>query len=173
MSAIATKMANADMKLSTNARAKMITTERAEYRYYNDMKKLGGNCTWGIGIKAHNGPCTAAELKQNVSAARVEAAFSSKIAEAERGVRRRVSKQALTQEQFDALVSLAYNLGIAGASGIFDLVDSGKLNAAGRLIASMTRARVIGRDGKTKFVLLKGLITRRAGEAAPFISSEK
>ncbi|NHZ39925.1 glycoside hydrolase family protein [Massilia aquatica] len=132
-----------------------------------------GNCTWGIGIKAHDGPCTAAELKQKVSAAQVEVAFSSKVAEAERGVRRRVTKQALSEIQFDALVSLAYNLGIPGSSDIFDLVGSGNLKAAGRLIASMTKARVKGRDGKTKFVLLRGLIIRRAGEAAPFLSSEK
>lgn len=174
MSTIAlTKTANSDMALSSDARAKMRHTEKEEYRYYNDMKKLGGNCTWGIGIKAHNGPCTGDELKKNVSAAQVEAAFSSKVAEAERGVRRRVTKQALTQPQFDALVSLSYNLGINGSLNIFDLVDGGNQKAAGRLIASMIKARVKGADGKTKFVVLKGLIVRRAGESAPFLSAEK
>lgn len=59
---------NASMKMSPEARARMRATEKAVYRYYNDMGKNKGHCTWGVGILAHKGVCTAEELKKKVDA---------------------------------------------------------------------------------------------------------
>jgi lysozyme len=38
---------NATMTMSSEARTNMRFTEKAIYRYYNDIGKAKGNCTWG------------------------------------------------------------------------------------------------------------------------------
>jgi GH24 family phage-related lysozyme (muramidase) len=157
------------MKMSGAARARMRTREKPEYHYYNDM---GGNCTWGIGNLAHLGRCSADEMKKSVSPAQAEATFSAKISEAERAVRRNVKSQALTQDQFDALVSLTYNVGATGADDTFKLVDSGDLQGAAENISAMTKVRVKTKHG-SKMVLAKGLAIRRAEESAPFRKPSK
>lgn len=167
------KPANAQMSLSPDARARLRHTESPRSYYYNDQGGSKGNCTWGVGIKVHNGPCSAEELIRKVSAAEIESSFSSKVGEAERGVRRQVPDQLLTQAQFDALVSVVYNTGVAGAVNVFALVNDGKLKETGALIASMIKARVKGKDGKKRYVVLRGLITRRAEEAKPFLAADK
>lgn len=50
---------NANMSMSLDAKAKMRATEKAVYRYYNDMGKSKGHCSWGAGILAHKGVCSA------------------------------------------------------------------------------------------------------------------
>jgi GH24 family phage-related lysozyme (muramidase) len=64
-----------------------------------------GNCSWGAGILAHKGVCTADELAKKVSTGMVDQEFERRVAEAERYVRIGV-KVAVNQAQFDALVSL-------------------------------------------------------------------
>lgn len=49
---------NATMKMSPEGRARLRATEKAIHRYYNDMGKNKGHCTWGVGILAHKGVCT-------------------------------------------------------------------------------------------------------------------
>jgi lysozyme len=44
--AVKTQNPNASMKMSPEARARMRATEKAIYRYYNDMGKSKGNCSW-------------------------------------------------------------------------------------------------------------------------------
>ena len=158
---------NAEMSMSPESKARMRRTEKDEYRYYNDMGRLGGNCTWGAGTMAHKGPCTEEELKTPVSAAAIEAAFARKVGEAERAVRRNVDKQVLTQAQFDALVSLSYNAGPTGSKGTYAFVNSGDFASAAANISSMTLVTVQTKAGSTK-VVARGLIKRRAEESAPF-----
>lgn len=94
------------MAMSPAARARMRVHEKAKYCYYDDGGRPGvGNCTWGIGTLAHLGPCTTKELKTKVEPAQVEVCFATRVADAERVVRRDVKRQQLTQDQFDALVS--------------------------------------------------------------------
>lgn len=81
---------NAQMSMSSNARASMRVTEKAIYKYYNDMGKNKGNCTWGAGILAHRGVCSEEELMRTVSAQSVDIVFGQKVAEAEGIVRRGV-----------------------------------------------------------------------------------
>lgn len=155
------------MYMSQPARLVMRHTETPVMKYYDDGGRPGrGNCTWGIGIKAHNGPCTKAELVREVTATDVEREFDSRVRAAERGVERNV-KVELNQAQFDALVSLTFNVGVRGASKVYDLLNAGDTAGAARYIASMTTAKQ-KRKGKYVQVTLKGLIPRRMHESAPF-----
>ncbi|WP_440965192.1 glycoside hydrolase family protein [Massilia sp. GER05] len=149
--------------MSGDARKRMRRREVDVFNYYDDMGPGKGNCTWGAGILAHRGPCTPEELGKSVSQAEVDAEFSRKVAHAERIVRINVTTQRLNQAQFDALVSLTYNAGERGASGTFDLVDSGDFKGAADNISKMIKTTVKG-----KKVVARGLISRRKEEAAPF-----
>ena len=108
-----TEPVNAHLKMSPAARERMRATEKAVYRYYNDMGKNKVNCTWGAGILAHKGVCTPEELATKVSASMIDHEFERRVAEAERAVRRSTSVP-LNQAQFDALCSLTYNAGAKG-----------------------------------------------------------
>lgn len=162
----ATSGPNASMKMSPEARSRMRATEKAIYRYYNDLGKNKGNCTWGTGILAHKGVCTEDELKQKVSAKMVDQEFERRVAEAERIVQRNTTN-AVNQDQFDALVSLTYNSGGRGARDTFDFVNRGDFAGAARNISSMIKVGVMEK-GKKKYVVAPGLIKRREEEAAPF-----
>lgn len=71
----------------------------------------------------------------------------------------------LTQEQFNALVSLAYNRGCNGfrRTSVLELVNAGAFDAA----ATAWRTTAVTVKGKT----LKGLVKRRKNEAAMFASA--
>jgi GH24 family phage-related lysozyme (muramidase) len=144
----------------------MRATEKAIYRYYNDMGKQKGNCTWGAGILAHKGICSADELGKKVSVKNVDIEFERRVAEAEQTVRRNVSV-ALSQAQFDALVSLTYNSGATGASDTFGYVNRNDFAGAAANISMLIKVSIV-ENGKKKFVLAPGLIKRRAEESAPF-----
>ncbi len=159
--------ANDSLSMSAEARARMRKREVDVFNYYDDMGPGKGNFTWGPGILAHRGPCTRDELGKKASQAEVDAEFARRVARAERTVRRNVTSQALNQAQFDALVSLMYNAGERGASGTFDLVDNGDLKGAAENISKMIRT-----TAKGKKVVARGLIPRRAEEAAPFRETE-
>ncbi|MCG2586617.1 glycoside hydrolase family protein [Massilia sp. TS11] len=153
---------NADLSMSNEAKARLRKRERVR-GYYNDMGGNRGNCTYGIGILAHRGPCTEQELRTPLTEAQITASFDAAIREAERAVRRNVDRQALTQDQFDALVRYAFNTGAHGARQTFQLVNRGALQAAANNISSNIRARVDGR-----LVIARGLIDRRREESEPF-----
>lgn len=154
------------MFMSTAARLNMRHTEKMTMKYYDDGGPGRGNCTWGIGTKAHRGPCTKEELSRKVTDADIEREFTSRLHVAEQGVERNVKVQ-LTQAQFDALVSLTYNAGVAGSSKVFELINAGDFEGAANKIAGMTYGHEV-RKGKRVKVRYRGLIPRRAEEAAPF-----
>lgn len=157
---------NATMRMSSAAKANMRFTEKSIYRYYNDMGKTKGNCTWGAGMLAHKGICSEDELKQKVSANLVDLEFERRVAEAERLVRRKTSV-ALNQAQFDALCSLTYNAGIKATRGTYDLVNQGDFAGAAANMSRMIKVEIHD-GGKKKYVIAPGLIKRRAEESAPF-----
>lgn len=159
------------MFMSAPARLNMRQREKKMMKYYDDGGPGHGNCTWGIGTKAHNGPCTATELSRKVTDTDVEREFLSRVKEAERGVERNV-KVELTQAQFDALVSLAYNLGVRGSLPVIEIVNSGDFERAANYIAGMTYSKQ-KRNGKWMQVFLPGLVARRMEESAPFRSTTK
>jgi GH24 family phage-related lysozyme (muramidase) len=167
MAGQATTGTNDSLSMSPEARARIRKREVDVFNYYDDGGPGRGHCTWGPGILAHRGPCTKDELAKPVSQAAVDAEFARRVAKAEREVRSGVRKQALNQAQFDALVSLAYNAGARGSRGTWRLVEEGDLKGAGTNIKTMIKTTIKG-----KLVVARGLIPRRAEEAAPFLSAE-
>jgi len=133
-------------------------------RYYNDMGKNKGNCTWGIGFYVHKGVCSEEELKRKVSAPSIDIEYYKRIAEAERRVKTHVQVQ-LTQAQFDALASFTYNTKSITNRPVYEALNRGDFRRAADLISGAIHATV---DGKKK--LAPGLIGRRAEESAPFRS---
>lgn len=155
---------NAGMTMSPTARARMRATEKLMLKYYNDMGKTKGNCSWGIGFYAHKGVCSEAELKQKVSASSVDIEYAKRVAEAERRIKRKVHVQ-LTQAQFDGLVSFTYNTRSDANQRVYDALNNGSLANAAKIISDSIHVSV---DGKKK--LAPGLIRRRSEESAPFRS---
>jgi len=159
-------MPNAGMSMSPAARARMRVTEKAVYRYYNDMGKNKGNCTWGTGILAHVGVCSAEELERKVSAQSADMVFAQKVAEAERIVRREIHVT-LSQAQFDALCSLTFNTGPTRAEDTFRFINNGEFTKAAANMSKLIKVSIV-KDGKKKYVIAPGLIKRRVEESAPF-----
>ncbi len=157
---------NGQMSMSSNARARMRVTEKAVYKYYNDMGKKGGNCTWGAGILAHRGVCSEEELMRTVNAQSVDIVFGQKVAEAE-GIVRRCVHVALNQAQFDALCSLTFNIGPNHVGDTYRLVNKSEFKKAAANIQKMIKVSVV-QNGKRKYVVAPGLIKRRAEESSPF-----
>jgi len=100
--------ANADRSMSAQGQAALMQREGQAPGggYYNDTAQ---NCTYGIGLLAHTGPCTADELRRAVNPQQAQAEFQRRVNEAERRVRDQVRDRRLTQNQFDSLVSTAFN----------------------------------------------------------------
>lgn len=154
------------MFMSQPARLVMRNTEKKVMKYYDDGGKGKGNCTWGIGTKAHAGRCTKAELARAVTDPDVEREFAKRLSVAEKGIQRNVTAE-LTQEQFDALVSFTYNVGVGGASNVYDMLNDGDFDGAAASILSRTHGHET-RNGKRVTVFYRGLVPRRELEAAPF-----
>lgn len=161
----------ANLRISPEARKRLRGTETVQYRYYNDMGKNRGHCTWGIGVLAHRGVCTEEELRRVVSPAQVEAEFARKVSEAETGVHRNVHAE-LNQAQFDALVSFTYNTGVGGAGNTYKLINAGDFSGAAANMQQFVRVRVKTKSGEKK-VVAGGLVKRRAEEAAPFLETKR
>jgi lysozyme len=159
------------MRMSPEARQRLRDTETVQYRYYNDMGKDKGHCTWGIGVLAHRGVCTEEELGKEVSPAEVEAEFERKVREAEGGVHRNVTVE-LNQAQFDALVSFTYNTGVDGATPTYRLINNGDFAGAAANMQQFVRVRIKTKKGWKK-VVAGGLVKRRAEESAPFLAAKK
>jgi lysozyme len=159
--------ANDSLSMSPEAKARMRRREKDVFNYYDDGGPGKGHCTWGVGILAHRGPCTKDELAKPVSQASVDAEFARRVAKAEREVRAGVRNHQLTQAQFDSLVSLSYNAGARGSLGTWTLIEQGDLKGAAANMKTIITSTVNG-----KKVIQRGLISRRAEEAAAFVSQE-
>lgn len=81
----------------------------------------------------------------------------------------RAAHAPITQSQFDALVSFAYNVGAAGMAGssVIKAHNRGDYQAAARAFALWNKARVNGR-----LVPVAGLTRRRAAEAALYLQDQ-
>ena len=156
--------------MSPEARTRMRTHEKVVLKYYNDMGKNKGNCTWGAGILAHRGICSQEELERKVTLKEVDLEYGRRVAEAERYVIRAITVP-LNQDQFDALVSLTYNAGVRNASGTYAYVNRNDFDGAAKNINLMIRVKIIDK-GKRREVIAPGLIKRRAEESAPFWTSK-
>lgn len=160
-------MANENMNMSPEGLAALRVSEGAVLHYYND---LANNCTFGIGTLAHSGPCTTEELQRRVSEQQVNAQLEGRVRTAEATVRNGVPTFQLTQGQFDALVSFAYNVGAGGAATALAAANRGQ---TGDVAVQMNaRVYVHHRDAQGHRgppVRVQGLVNRRQREAAPFV----
>ncbi|RDJ97787.1 glycoside hydrolase family protein [Paraburkholderia lacunae] len=159
-------MPNESKRLSSAGWADLRHREGAVMNYYNDV---ANNCTYGVGTLAHLGFCSAEELQRPVSIAQVNAQLATKVRLTEQIVRSNVRDHELTQDQFDALVSFAYNSGESGSRDTFVAANSGN-NA---LVASNMALCVYvhPRDAQGHRLpprRVNGLVNRRREEAAPF-----
>lgn len=165
------ELPNAQMKMSPVARARMRAIEKDVLRYYNDMGKHRGNCTWGPGFLAHRGVCNEEELLRKVDASLIDVEYDKRVREAEQRVRRKV-RVPLDQAQFDALVSFTYNTTLHSNQRIYDVVNTGDFAKTASAISAAVQVS-IGTGIHKRFRIAPGLITRRREESAPFRTAQK
>jgi GH24 family phage-related lysozyme (muramidase) len=155
------------MRISTEGRTTLHQREKLVMKFYDDGGRPGvGHCSFGFGTLVHKGPCTAEELKTEVTDGMVKASFESRLRDAEQAVERNIKVQ-LSQQQFDALVSLTYNAGARGSRDVYKLVNAGKMKEAANLISRMIYSTQ-KKQGRKVLVLMSGLVARREHESAPF-----
>lgn len=121
--------------------------------YYEDRRKVSGSDKPISEVRA-------SELKQNIInmdfAPAVNLLFADEIARGQ-----------INQNQFDALLSLAYNIGTRGLAGssVYKNIKRGNYEAAADSFLAWNKGRVNG-----KLVELRGLTRRRNDERAMFLS---
>lgn len=145
------------MKTSSNGRALIRQFEGDKLTAYICP---AGVLTIGVG---HTGP----DVKRGmtITQAQSDALLVADLAKFEAAVARLV-KVPVTQNQFDALVSFAFNLGggALGGSTLLKLLNGGRYAEAAAQFSKWDKATVNG-----KKVALPGLTKRRAAEAALFL----
>ena len=166
-------MANEHMSMSSSGYAALRRNEGVVMHYYNDAP-VHGNCTWGVGTLAHYGPCTKEELHRAVLPTQVNAVLRQRVHEAERIVRAVVKHHQLTQAQFDAAVSFAYNSRTRDIRHALRPANLGDMAAVAHNF--MRNVYVTPRDSKGHPLghawLNHGLMNRRRREAAPFLQEK-
>ncbi|ATF90537.1 lysozyme [Burkholderia gladioli] len=160
---------NASLSMSAAGYAQLRTNEGVVMGYYNDAPQ-NGNCTWGVGTLAHLGPCTAEELQRTVTPDQVDAVLRARVQDAERKVRATVNAHALTQAQFDAAVSFAYNSATANTRTTLAPANRGDMAAVAAHMARNVMVTPRDSNGRPSGParLSRGLVARRRRESAPF-----
>jgi GH24 family phage-related lysozyme (muramidase) len=134
-------------------------------KLYNDAV---GHCTVGYGTLVHKGKCDGRDSEQpylgGISQEDATRLLTGTLAGTQTAVNGAV-KVALTQNQFDALVSFVYNIGDGAfaQSTLLRLLNQGKYDEVPRELKKWVKAR---KDGQ--LIELPGLVKRRAAEADLF-----
>lgn len=146
------------MKLSTDGLALIAEFEGFVGHGYNDA---AGHCTIGYGHLLHTGGCSRSELARTMTRQQALELLDRDVDRFERAVSRLVTRS-ITQGQFDALVSFAFNVGEGALAGstLLRKLNAGDLDGAAAEFGKWTRA-----GG----VVLAGLARRRAAERALFV----
>lgn len=129
-----------------------------EFEGRRNVAYLDGGGVWTIGV----GHTRGVKQGQVATNAQIDAWFAQDTSEAVAGVNKAV-KVDLSQNQFDALVALAYNIGV-GAFAASTLVR--KLNEGDDSGAALQFSRWNQDNGQ----VVAGLTRRRAAEADLFVS---
>jgi len=149
-----------DMKLSEQGRDLIKRYEGLRLKLYNDD---AGHCTIGYGHLMHLGKCDGSEpagFKDGITKAEAEKLLDDDLKDAIDAVNRCVD-QRLAQNEFDALVSFAYNVGTSALCGSNLLYE---LNCGNSGLAADEFDRWTKAGGKT----LPGLVKRRGDEERTF-----
>jgi GH24 family phage-related lysozyme (muramidase) len=150
--------------LSAKGAAVIAKHEGKANHLYNDP---AGHCTIGIGHLVHRGNCNGSEpeaFRRGLSDQEVYDLFISDASRFIDAVNGLVDVD-LSQNQFDALVSFAFNVGIGALEGSTLLR---KLNAGDYAGAAQEFGKWVKADGRT----LPGLVSRRAAEARLFLTPD-
>lgn len=160
------KRQNEQKQLSSAGMTALQRNEGIRRTYYNDT---AGNCTYGVGTLAHMGLCTPQELGHPVSDALIQASLARGVRQAEHVVRHAVTDHELTQEQFDAAVSFAYNVP-GGARHALAPANQGDMAAVARNMSRFVYEHAHDARGRASGParLSHGLTRRRQLESAPF-----
>nr|WP_244119188.1 glycoside hydrolase family protein [Burkholderia gladioli] len=160
---------NANLSMSAEGYAQLRVSEGVVMGYYNDAPQ-NGNCTWGVGTLAHRGPCTPEELHRVVTPAQVNAILRTRVQDAERKVRAVVTAHPLTQAQFDAAVSFAYNSTTVNTRTTLAPANRGDMQAVASEMARNVMITPRDNNGRANGParLSPGLVNRRRRESAPF-----
>lgn len=159
-------MANENKRMSPDGRAALLHSEGVRREYYNDQ---GNSCTFGAGTLVHYGPCTAQEIATPpLSDKMIQRNMSSSIETAEHQVRSSVRGHELTQDQFDAAVSFAYNTGNTDALQPANAGQMSQVASRMRQYVYVCKHNAQGRRIPGTCRISLGLTNRRNREAAPF-----
>ena len=156
---------NAQLTVSAGGQAALASREgqRPGGGYYDDSAR---NCTYGTGLLAHMGPCTAEELRRTVDPQHAQAEFTRRTNEAAGRVREMVPNRSLTQNQFDALVSATYNTRTVDNRVFLGSANSGDDAAVARELRGLVHTHDHNAQGRPvgPARASQGLINRRNSE---------
>jgi lysozyme len=148
------------MEMTDEGLALIKTFEGFRARAYRDPVGV-----WTIGY-GHTSMAGAPDVRAGMVVSEAEAAeiLRRDVEMFARGVRERLTRK-VSDAQFSALVSFAYNVGLGALakSSVLRAVNAGDFEAVPRRLSLWTKA-----GGRT----LPGLVRRRAAEAALFVSSD-
>ena len=110
------------------------------FPYSNDSNSTK-NCTVGYGHLLHSGPCSSKERSTKYSEEQIDKFLKEDLSEFEWHVIRMIRVR-LTQGQFDALVSLAFNLtgGLGNAETLVNAVNSKDWSGAAKAFELYNKA---------------------------------
>lgn len=143
---------------SNNARDLIASFEGRRAQAYPDPATGGDPWTIGVG---HTGPEVHKGLVWNE--AQIDAALDADLVRFDEGVSKLIGSAPTTQNQFDAMVSFAFNLGLGNLGKSTLLIDHKK---GAYKLAAMEFARWNRAEGKP----MAGLTRRRAAEAKLYTS---
>jgi GH24 family phage-related lysozyme (muramidase) len=132
--------------------------ERFRSHPYNDLGDTKGSCTVGYGHVLHHSPCTGTE--QTVTKTQAEALFQADVSKAEASLAANVRVD-LTQNQYDALLDLAFNAGIGGKKRA---ALRSAINSCNSAVLFSEMRKLVYSKGKK----LQELVNRREYEIALF-----
>ncbi|WP_170127512.1 peptidoglycan DD-metalloendopeptidase family protein [Kineococcus rhizosphaerae] len=142
--------------------------ETLRLRPYDDKAK-NGVCTvgWGHALTPHHS-CTPAEKASQITRAEAERLFQRDLSAAATGARNLAPRQSYRQHEFDALVSMVFNLGSSFKGPEFREVLA---NGPAGWDAIPERMRMFVHDGDEHKVVC-GLLRRRIDEGAIFARAD-
>lgn len=146
------------MQLSSLGRAFIKSTERLSLVAYPDGKTSDGRQLYSIGY-GHSG----AQKGQRITASEAERLFDADVQKYTAAVNGAISHA--SQQQFDALVSFAYNVGAAGFAGS----SVARLHQQGNYLAAADALRLWN---KSEGQVHEGLIDRRERERHLYLYGE-
>lgn len=157
------------MKVSDKAiRDLFVEFEGLVLKLYNDPV---GHCTIGIGHLVHHGRCNGSEpehFKRGLTEEQAYDLLKTDLVHYSNAVTQSI-KRPMTQTQFDAMVSLCFNIGTGAfaSSSVCRRFNEGNIGGAADAFMMWTKAE----DEETgQLVELPGLVRRRQAERRHFLS---